>query len=250
MSNALERGLDVLEYLADRGPARVNDLTGHLGVSRATAFRLMVTLENRGYVEHVPDKHLWRLGPVVAELASTVDSPSIAQFAAPALADLRASTLETVNLAVLQRNRLVWAASVTGAHALRHTTVIGETIPIHATAVGKTLLSTLPDKEWPRLLGPEPFPQLTAHTRRTYAALAPDIEACRSSGWALDDEECVTSGVCVAAPILGPDDRAVAAISVSSVVGRLPDAEREPLGQALQRWSKQISADLREAPSH
>jgi DNA-binding transcriptional MocR family regulator len=58
VSNALERGLDVLEILADRGDARVTELVDELGVSRATAFRILVTLENRGYVEHARGERL------------------------------------------------------------------------------------------------------------------------------------------------------------------------------------------------
>lgn len=62
MSNALERGLDVLEILAGRGDARVTDVMAELGVSRATAFRIMATLESRGYVEHVREGRVWRPG--------------------------------------------------------------------------------------------------------------------------------------------------------------------------------------------
>lgn len=248
MSNALERGLDVLEILAGRGDARVADVMAELGVSRATAFRIMVTLERRGYVEHVRNEHVWRLGPAVAELAAGMDSTSIMQLAAPALADLRATTRETVNLAVLHRTRVVWAASFDGAFALRLTTTIGEDVPMHATAIGKAILSTLPEEEWARLLPPEPFPELTTHTRRTLRDLVADVRACQAQGWALDEEESVASGICVAAPIIGRDGRPVAAISVSSVAGRLVPEGRAPLGRAIRTWCDKISAELRGLP--
>jgi len=89
VSDALERGLDVLEILAARGELKAADLITELGISRATAFRIMGTLESRGYAEHSRDERLWRLGPVVTELAAGFDSTSIMQLAAPALADLR-----------------------------------------------------------------------------------------------------------------------------------------------------------------
>ena len=54
----------------------------------------------------------------------------------------------------------------------------------------------------------------------------------RRRGWALDNEESELSGICVAAPIIGRDGRPVAAISVSSVAGRLPDDERDKVGDA------------------
>lgn len=244
MSHALERGLDVLEYLAANGEVRAADVMNEFGVSRATAFRIMVTLETRGYVEHVPDSPLWKLGPGIAELASTLDTTFITQMAAPALADLRAQSLETINLALLQRNRMVWAASVPGAHSLRHTTVVGESVKVHTTAVGKALLSVLPEDDWPRLLGPEPLPGSTAHSRRTYVEVARDVAECRARGWALDEEESELSGVCVAAPIVGRDGRPVAAISVSSVSGRMPEEKRSTFGKAVARWCQQISEEL------
>ncbi|MFD9697578.1 IclR family transcriptional regulator [Lentzea sp. NPDC059081] len=244
MSQALERGLDVLEVLAVKGAARVSDVMTSLGVSRATAFRIMVALETRGYVEHLPDSPLWKLGPAVAELAATLDSTFITQIAAPALADLRATSLETVNLALLQRNRMVWAASVPSAHSLRHAVTVGDTVPVHTTAVGKALLTALPRDEWARLLGPEPFPAVTPHSRRTYDAVARDVEDGLRRGWSLDNEESELSGICVAAPIVGRDGRPVAAISVSSVAGRLPDDERDKVGDSVVRWCRQISDEL------
>lgn len=216
-----------------------------LGVSRATAFRIMATLESRGYVEHDREGRVWRLGPAVAELAAGLDSTSIMQLAAPALADLRAATRETVNLGVLHRRRLVWAASFDGAYALRLSTTIGEDVPVHATATGKAILSGLPEADWPRLLPPEPFPALTPHTRRTVEELRPDVQACQSRGWALDEEESECSGVCVAAPITDRDGRPVGAISVASVVGRLTPEARPSVGRAVQMWCGKISAELR-----
>lgn len=245
MSNALERGLDVLEILAERGDARGTELVDDLGVSRATAFRILTTLERRGYVEHARAERAWRLGPAVAELAAGLDSTSIMQLAAPALADLRSTSRETVNLAVIQRNRVVWAASFDGAYALRLSTTIGDTVPVHATAIGKAILSVLPEQEWPRLLPPEPFPEITPKTRRTMEELRADVREAQEHGWSVDEEESELSGVCVAAPITGRDGRPVAAISVAAVAGRLTPEERPPLGRAVKRWCEKISAELR-----
>jgi IclR family acetate operon transcriptional repressor len=245
LSNALERGLDVLEYLAAHPSARVSEVVTALEVSRATAFRLMTVLEARGYVEHVRGEHGWRLGPGVSALASSVDASSLVQLANPALEQLHQETGETINLAVLQRNRIIWASWREGSYALRLSTTVGEAAPAHATAVGKAILSVMAESEWARLLPPEPFPQVTTHTHRRLSELRVDIEAAQRRGWATDVEESELSGVCVAAPILGHDDRPVGAISISSVAGRMP-AELRPLrGEAVAKWCDQISAQLR-----
>jgi IclR family acetate operon transcriptional repressor len=244
MSNALERGLDVLEILANRGEAKVVELVTELDVSRATAFRIMVTLEARGFVEHVPDRHVWRLGRTIGELAATLDSDDLVQMVDPALADLHAMGGETINLATIHRNRVIWAATVDSIHALRMATTVGETVAIHSTAAGKAILSALPEAEWGRFLPAEPFPAATPNTRRTTAQLRSEVAAARERGWALDDEECELSGVCVAAPIIGRNGRPVAAISLSSVTGRFPPADRPRVGEAVAAWCAKASAQL------
>jgi DNA-binding IclR family transcriptional regulator len=111
--------------------------------------------------------------------------------------------------------------------------------------VGKAVLGALPEAEWARFLPPEPFPALTPRTHRSLADLRVDVLEARSRGWAGDEEESELSGVCVAAAIVGRDGRPVAAISVTSVAGRLPVEARAPLGRSVQRWCEQISAELR-----
>jgi IclR family acetate operon transcriptional repressor len=245
MSTALERGLDVLELLADREQARVTEIMKMLGVSRATAFRIMVTLEARGYAVHSPTEHVWRLGPRVSALASSLESGSLVQAAATAMSGLHRETGETVNLAVLRRRRIIWAAAIEGIHPLRLSTTIGEVVPPHATAVGKAVLSGFPQPEWSRFLPPEPFPKITPNTRTMVSQLVPEIQACIERGWALDEEESELSGVCVAAPILGSDGRPVAAISVSSVAGRMPAEARARVGASVVRMCNHISAEIR-----
>ena len=137
------------------------------------------------------------------------------------------------------------AASFDGAYALRLATKIGETVPLYSTAVGKAVLGTLPENEWARFLPPEPFPTVTPHTHQSLADLRVDVLEARSRGCAGDEEESELSGVCVAAAIRGRDGRPVAAISVTSVAGRLPVEARAPLGRSVQRWCEQISAELR-----
>ena len=244
MSDALNRGLDLLELLAARGDSRVGELMDELGVSRATAHRIMGTLESRGYVEHIREDHSWRLGPAVAELAAGFDSASIMALAAPAMADLRATSRETVNLGVLQRNRLVWAASFDGAYSLRHTTVIGDEVPLHSTSAGKAVLAALDPAEWAKFLPPEPYPVFTANTLRTRSALTKNVDEARKRGWALDVEEMEISGICVGAAILGRNGRPVAAMSVCSVASRWPEALRDEFGRSVRRWCDQISAEL------
>jgi IclR family acetate operon transcriptional repressor len=241
---SLDRGLDALELLAERGAVKLVDVAAELGVSRATAHRLLAVLQARGYVEHLLASHAYRLGPAAGDLAARADHSSLPSLAAPALAELRALTGETVNLAVLRRGRIVWADTVEARYAIRLTTTLGEVVPAHATAIGKAILSALPTQEWVGLLGPEPYPELTAATRTSLAALTDDVDAARTTGFAIDDGESEVGGVCFAAAILGRTGQPVGAISVSGVEVRLPATAARRIGPEVRLWCDEISARL------
>jgi len=98
--DALDRGIDVLEVIAERDSVRLAELPELLSVSRATAFRVLKTLEERGYVEHVRSEHAYRLGSGSVILAARSQTSSIVSLAGPAIADLRDAAGETVNLAL------------------------------------------------------------------------------------------------------------------------------------------------------
>ncbi|ADB33559.1 transcriptional regulator, IclR family [Kribbella flavida DSM 17836] len=241
---SLEHGLEVLELLAARGTEKLVGVATELGVARATAHRLLSTLQSRGYVEHLPESHLYQLGPAVAELSFRSDLSRLPELAAPAMADLHALTGETINLAVLRRGRIVWSRSIDGRHAIRLTTVLGESVPAHATAIGKAVLAALPAEEWAGLLGPEPYHRFTPTTRTTLAALQADVDKARTAGYAIDDGESEVGGVCFASVILGLAGQPIGAISVAAVEARWPVDTAEQIGPAVHRWCKEISSRL------
>src|SRR5271170_5551083 len=177
ISNSLERGLDALELLAEHGEVRLADLAEELEVSRATAFRILASLQSRGYVEHARAERVYRLGHAVRALAERSDTSSVLRLAAPAMAELRASTGETVNLALLRRGTIVYAAIFDGVHALRMQPSVGAAVPAHATAIT---------------------------TRRE---LTRELTSVRARGYAVDNQEEEIGAACLAAPILGSDGR-------------------------------------------
>ena len=170
MIGALERGIDLLELLGERGQMRLAEVARDLKTSRATAFRVLATLQSRGYVEHDRAARVYRLGPALRTLATTSASASVARFAAPAMAALRQETGETVNLGAVRRGRIVYVAVLDGVHALRVNAEVGEEVPPHATAIGKSILAALPSGQRPLFLDREPYEAFTEHTIRTRAA--------------------------------------------------------------------------------
>jgi IclR family acetate operon transcriptional repressor len=241
---ALERGIDALELLADRGELRLAEVARELDTSRATAFRVLATLQARGYVEHVRAARVYRLGPALQALASSSTVAIVPRLAAPAMAALRVSTGETINLGVVRRGRIVYVAILDGVHALRVNSEVGEEVPPHATAIGKVILSALPEEQRGAFLGSEPYRAFTDRTVTTRAGLDEELRVTAACGYGIDDQETGVGAVCIAAPIIGPDGYPVAAISVSAIAARLPRASFTALGREVRTWADAISGEL------
>ena len=155
--DSLSRGIDLLEILAEREAIKLAELPDLLETSRATAFRLLKTLQERGYVEHVSSQSAYRLGPSALLLATRSQSFSLVRVAEPALRDFAQRTGETVNLALFRGGHLHYVEIVEGRHALRMSGSIGQAAPIHSTALGKAILAVLPANRRRALLGDEPW---------------------------------------------------------------------------------------------
>lgn len=240
----IDRLLDLLELLGERGELSLAEAAALLGTSRPTAYRLLIKLQSRGYADHLSQDHRYQLGPAIRSLISQFDLSTIVRQAGPALADLRASTGETVNLAVVRRGRIAYSAILDGHYALRMSASIGQEVPPHAAALGKAILSAMSPDERYLLLGPPPYRRYTANTHVEPDALDQDLAMTRARGYAIDREEVDMGAVCIAAPIRGSEGMPIAAISVSAVAARFPEAKWSRVGRAVKQWSDRISAEL------
>jgi DNA-binding IclR family transcriptional regulator len=231
-----------LELLAERGEARLVEVAEGLDVSRATAFRILTTLMDHGYVEHQPNRPTYSLGRAVGSLARQVEGPTVERLARPAMVTLRNRTGETVNLVTVDRGRVIYVATLESRHGLRMSTPIGMEAPTYATAVGKAILAAGDD---PRaLLPPEPYPTLTPQTRTTWRALSTDLDQVREVGYAIEDAESEPHAYCIGAAIVRAPGRPVAALSVSGLADRLRKDATE-IGALLRDLCMAISDELR-----
>lgn len=248
MTNSLERGLDILELLASQGELRLGEVVTELRTSRATAFRMLAVLQSRGYVEHIRSDRVYRLGSAVKVLAAQSDASSIIELAAPAMEHLHASTSETVNLALLRRGRIIYAAIREGSYALRMAATIGEEVPPHAASLGKAILAALPLDRRQSYLQTEPYSALAKRTITRRSDLEKELSLIAARGYAVDDEETEMGAACVGAPILGSDGMPVAAISVSGLAARIPEESWPVLGREVRSWCDHISTELGYVP--
>lgn len=215
MSQTVDRALSILPLLAE-GPANLEQVAGRLGVHKSTALRLLRTLHEHGIVHRQPDQR-YRLGARIFALAQqAVENLDVREIAHPHLAELNERTGHTVHLAVHEDGEVLYIDKVESRYPVRMYSRIGKPVAITNAAVAKLLLADLPESERRALAQRLDYPRYTARSITDAPTFLAELAKVREQGWATDlggHEESIN---CVAAPVRGPDGRAVAAMSVSA----------------------------------
>jgi IclR family transcriptional regulator, acetate operon repressor len=199
------------------------ELSRRTGIPKATAFRLLGELARWDAVEHTPAGI--RLGLRLFELGQLVPRQrELREAAVPYLSDLFEATQETVHLAVPDGLEVVYVQKMENRRSPAVASRVGGRMPMYCTGVGKVLMAFGP----PERLGAVLATELTRRTPRTIVApglLRREVARVRERGVATEHEESSLGTACVAAPVLGPDGLAVAAVSLTGWATRL-DPER------------------------
>lgn len=224
---SLDRGLRVLDAIVESGrPLRLRDVAGQLRVDKASAFRLLATLERFGLVAKDPRMKTYGIGSrFLAWLATQRPAVRLLDLVRPHLVRLVAETEESGHLGVLGGDQVLLVDYVPSTAMVTVKNRIGVHEPLYCTAVGKALLAFLPVPLRQDLVGRIRFRPFTERTVRDAAALERDLARVRASGIALDRGEYHEFVTCVAAPILDPAGYPVASVGVSSVT---PLMDRDP----------------------
>jgi DNA-binding IclR family transcriptional regulator len=243
-TRTLLRGLEVLEVLARSDvPLGPTKLSEHVGLDKATVSRLLFTLCEAGYTRQ-ESSGSYRLTGKILQLASGLSlQPELRELAQPHLVKLRDATDETVHLGIREGNRVVYIDKIDGTHPVRLVSAIGQTMPLHTTALGKVALAWMRESELDELLPQLQFSRRTERSIGTLAELRADIERTRNRGFAIDDRENEDHAYCVGAPILGVDGEVVAMVSLSGPSYRLMGLAEEN-GARCRATADAISAEI------
>ena len=177
----LERGLRVLEALAQAGESPLGPLAERVGLAKSTLYRLLRALAQAGFVEE--EGGVYRVGPKAFAVGQAYPKRSLSQAVRPEMEALARETGESVNLAVPLGREALYLDQVEGTKLVRLFTAPGSRAPLHATGVGKVFLAYL---GVPEGLSLTPY---TPHTLTRLPDLLRELEAVRGRGYALDNEE-------------------------------------------------------------
>ena len=241
-SSTVVKALNIIEILASNSDAGINltELSAVLNMPKSTTHRYLATLLELNLAER-NDTDRFRLGTKVIELAgSFLASSDIRKESEPILEEMAKKTGETVHLAVPSGSEVVYIAKVESRHTLGMFSHIGTRLPMHCTALGKSILAfSRPDLI--QTILSEPLQSRTPNTITSNEALREELVLIRTQGFAVDNEENEVGICCVGAPILNYTGRAIAAMSISGPCDRMDKERCIQLGPVLQEAVLNIS---------
>jgi DNA-binding IclR family transcriptional regulator len=224
------RALRVLEILGGaRGPVGVAEVASGIGADRSTAYRMLMTLHDAGYVTRDAGGKHYQLGYKLLSLTSALlDGDERADLILEAIRDLSDQTGETVHYCVLDRDSTILVYRAKGTQLVTVDFKIGDRGPLHCTSIGKALLAYQDARLVEEVIA-RGLPKVASKTITDPDAFRDELLKVRRQGYAFDDLEFHDDMRCVAVPIFEGSGMVGAGISLSGPRSRYTLAKLEEL---------------------
>ena len=239
---SVTNALDLLEeFRGEDTELGVTELSKRLGLHKNNVFRLLATLESRGYMEQNKVTGNYRLGLRVLELGQVfIKHMGLLKMARPILEEIVERANETAYLGVIRDDRVVYVDVVEATRPVRVVSRVGVGLPVYCSSVGKSQIAFESEDEVERVLAESAMKAYTEHTITDRARLLQQLETIRGAGYALDDEEYDEGIRCVGVPVRDYTRRVIAGLSISGPAYRFTEErlEQELIPLALEAGRK------------
>jgi len=244
LAQTVLKALDILDCVANANtPLPAPEIAKRCGMSRPTAYRLLTTLQSRGFITN--SDHEYRLGSKILSLSRILlDSMDLPTLSQPFLRELSEASGETTYVSILDGTQLLYISKVESQHIIRSHCTIGTRNPLHSSSMGKAILSNLPPDELNAMLDRIDLVAHTEHTITNRDQLLQELECTRLRGYAIDNLEMEENVRCVGAPIFNHMGYPFAAISLSGPAFRLPVERLHEFAPLVLKAAHSISSQL------
>jgi IclR family transcriptional regulator, pca regulon regulatory protein len=249
-SQSLERGLAILSCFTPARPVLgIADIADHLGMSRSTTHRYVITLVALGYLEQGASRK-YRLGLRVTDLGmSALNSTGLREHSYPYLQELRERTSYTVALGVLDGPEALLIDRVSsfrrGPNGGNLDLQAGSRLPAYCSSIGKLLLANLPETYQREVFTSMKLTKRGPNTITSKKALRDHLEQVRTAGMGVDDQELAAGIYSISTPVRNEDRDVVAAVSIAAHSSMISLEEMiDALGPHLVSTADHISARL------
>ena len=244
--NTVERTLSILETVShsDNGLSN-SEISRRLKIPKSSASYILRILESRGYLLREDSSGKYRLGlklmSLTREMLAHID---VREIAKPLMEQFVKRTNLSAHLAVLDNGRAVYVEKVEAMGFVKMDIWVGHRLPVHSTAIGKILVSEMPDDEITEILKIRGMDKHTAKTIMKQEKYLKEIEKVRTFGFAIDNEENSEGVRCVAAPVYDAQGKIAAALGTSGTTNQVNEENLPKIVKLIQESAVKVSEQM------
>lgn len=243
---SLLKVIDIIDAVAEAENTGIRKLSSLTGFPPSTIHRIVTTLVERNYFQQDPVTKRYSLSFRFLELGTKVQQQfHLTSIARPHLEQLMAETKESINLAVRDRDSVVYLDHVQSNYSmLQLFTRPGARVPLYATGVGKMFLSLMNASdldEYLERIHPTPY---TPYTLIERDKIMEELIRIQAQGFSVDNEEMEEGVRCVAAIVFDHNGQPAAAVSISGAAMRIKPDRIASFGRSVKRCTEAISREL------
>ncbi|NYB75846.1 IclR family transcriptional regulator [Sedimentibacter hydroxybenzoicus DSM 7310] len=244
LMSSVNNTLEILDLLSLHDELGVSEISKATNFGKASVFRMLYTLEKKGFVHKTSDSK-YKLGIKFAHFGAIVlEKQNIFTLIRPFLQKLRDKHNETTHLGILDSDlNVIFMVKEASNNTIQMASRVGYKLPFYATAMGKVLVASKLSEELEERLKNYDYNQFTEHTITNHEKLIEMLKLVEQQGYSEDDEESEYGLVCFAAPIKDLTGQTIAAISISGTYMRMNN-NKEELIKSIKETAYEVSASL------
>lgn len=244
-AQALQRGLALLDIIADSPAAlRFSEIAERAGLSKGTVHRMLTALTEARLIAFDSADQTYRLGARLFEMAHRVwDSFDLRGAAEPELSRISMMAGETVRLAILDGDDILYIDQRETAQPIRLGNGVGSRAAVHASSAGKAILAHLPPAARHALIAKLELARVTPHTITNRDVLLRELDLIKARGYAISISEQTEGASSVAVPVLDHRSEPLGAIALIGPTYRLPSERLHGLGPELIAAARRVSVN-------
>jgi len=242
----VERALDILEVFKNvNQPQGISEISKKIGLNKSTTYRIIQALKLRGYIKQDEQTNKYSLGSKILKIAnSLLNQIEIRGVSRNYLEKLSKKTLQTVQLAILDKNQVLYVDQVEGGDPFQLALSIGNRGPLHSTSAGKCFLAFLHDDEANKILSNYKLIPSTKKTITSIDELRKDLNRIREVGFSLCNGEFDENQLSIAAPITRIGKGVVGTVVLTAPFGRIKPREIPYYARLVTETGRKISREM------
>jgi DNA-binding IclR family transcriptional regulator len=243
---AVERAIDILEFLIGRNEAvSIKELAESLKIPKVSVFRIMKSLESKGYVHNQGKTGLYVLGTKIVSIGTALSrDANLSQIANPYMFDLARRTGQTVQLGILFEYQIMYIDQIRTTDALTLIVPNRKPFAVNTSAGGKVLVSNLEPERMQEFLDKTVLEANTPNAIVDKQRFFEELVKVKKQGYAIDDEEFARGIRCIAAPVHNNAGETIASLGITGHTREITDDRIATMVNDTLEIAREISTNL------